>query len=211
MPVPSKGLSLMVVVLVLAALPVRAQTPANLKLQTFDFEPDLRASIIRDPAPGVLLSLNQRDPRGTGRFTVLSKKRIASAFVVTAGFEVTSENACIGGLWLADKTSQPNAVFFGVQPSLDRRRLLMFNGTPIPVDLMPPSSFVGGMAWERVEESATARAYSISADGISWTQILTEPSNVRTRRYGLAVQNRNGTPAAPDCELKIYSFKEEKL
>jgi hypothetical protein len=196
--------------LLLAALPPAfAQPTAKLQLQTFDpFEPDRRTAIVRDPAPGVELILNQRDPRGLGRVAVMEKRKPADFFTLTTAFSVESRNDCIGGIWLAEK-SQPHGVVFGVQPSLHRGRLLIVDAVN-GADLVQPFPFVGGIAWERVSENKVIRAYSVSSDGIAWTQIFTEPSNSRTRRYGLAVENWNGTPAAPDCELKVFSFKEEK-
>jgi hypothetical protein len=194
----------------LAAWPAFAQPIAKLQLQTIDpFEPDRRATIVRNPAPGIELVINQRDPRATGRAAVMQKKKASGAFfTITAKFSVESANECIGGIWLAGNY-QPNGVLFGVQPSLHRRRLFILDAVN-GADLVQPFSFVGGVAWERVQENEAIRAYSVSSDGADWTQVFTEPSNSKTQRYGLAVENRKGTPAAPDCELKVYQFQEAK-
>jgi hypothetical protein len=196
--------------LVLLPASALAQPTAKLKLQIFDpFEPDRRVTIVGNPAPGLELILNQRDPRATGRIAVMEKKTRAADFVITAEFSVESSNDCIGGIWLVGKEPKVNGVVFGVQPNLHQRRL--FNvGAANGADLVQPFAFIGGVSWERVSETKQIRSYSISSDGVAWTQIFNEPSNVRTLRYGLAVENRNGAPAAPDCELKVYRFQEEK-
>lgn len=199
--------------LLLAAWPAFAQPAAKLKLRVFDFEPDLRTSLVHHPAPGVELLLTQRDPTATGRIAILDKKPIDRSFTVSAIFSIRSANDCAGGLWLSTKSQ--NSIFYAVEQKQKRMRVLMFSG--FFGDLVKPFAMAsdGGVVGQRVVEDQGGRSYFTSADrGETWEQVFREtfdgpqPGSLRTRRYGLAIENRPGSPDAPDCTLVLYKLKE---
>jgi hypothetical protein len=161
-------------------------------------------------SPVTAITIRQQDPSNTGNLAALSKAKLASTFTVTVAITATGTlTNNIWGLWLSD--SGTNNLFFGnytggfgyigqVFTNFDlggNANVFTQNATLIPL---------GPLMWLRIQETASARKYLVSSDGVTFSQIYTESNTTHftTANYGFAVILRSGGDAMITC----YSFTE---
>jgi hypothetical protein len=157
------------------------------------------------------ITVVQDDPSATFNIAGIDKSKIASTFTVTMGFTAATLGQNLGGLWLNDGGSPPNSIYFGIQGGSNGLRASEFSDyVTYAGDRISPSQFVwwGPLIWVRIKETASARNYYVSGDGINWLQILTESNTAlfTTSRYGMMMQNRGS--GSGNIMVTMYSFQE---
>jgi hypothetical protein len=166
-------------------------------------------------SPVTAITLKQHDPGSTENIAALAKSKIAATFTVTEGMSMASggSNECVSGIWLSDGGSPPNNITFGWQTVIGMRGVYYTNFTSYSSDTVSPSAqtLMGTpLIWLRIQETASARLYSISSDGVTFSQVETESNTAHftTSQYGFALAPRSMSSATPDCQITVYSFTE---
>jgi hypothetical protein len=170
---------------------------------------------VNNTSPVTSINLSQLDPSSSLEIAGLTKAPINALFTVTVavslvGFSGNSQSV-IGGLWLTDG-SAVNIAF--VCNSANALEVLVFDNFSGLFDSVPFGSVLapfplGPLVWFRIQETISARIYSISADGISFVPIFSESNTAHliTAQYGVMVEGRN-TISAAGVSMGWYSFTE---
>jgi hypothetical protein len=166
---------------------------------------------VDNTSPVTSVTILQHDPNGTNEIAALFKNKVAATFTVTIGFTFAGGNDNgIVGLALTDGT---NVIIFAIQASTGVRIPLFsnINGT-FSIDIIGDYStpLLGGIVFFRIKETASARIYYMSSDGITFAQIFTESNtaHMTTTQYGFAVEGRGVGTVNPDTMGTMYSFTE---
>jgi hypothetical protein len=175
---------------------------------------------VNNSSPVTSITLNQSDPNATLNIAALDKSPINSAFTITLGFTVSPGGsacaglgACVAGLWLYDGSSNNLCFCFESVnwPSTVIQVYSNLQGAFVTNVYAQNLGQVGPLIWERIQETASARNYSISSDGINFFQIATESNTAHftTAKYGFMAEGRNTSSPAPQFSLMtVYSFTE---
>jgi hypothetical protein len=193
-----------------------APVAGNFTAQNFNTGTGVVTTQVNNSTPVTSITLLQHDPSNTGNIVALDKAKVAATFTITEAFAMTaSGNKAFAGLWLSDGGSPPNNICMFVQNNQSSgvtatvfSSFTAFVGNVFSggANLMPVP-----LVWFRVQETASARIYSVSSDGITFAQIFSEGNTAHftTSRYGF--MNASNNPAGvvnPDGMVTMYSFKE---
>lgn len=162
-------------------------------------------------SPVTSISLVQQDPNNEDNFAILAKSTIASTFTVSIGVTLASiRNPALSGLVLMDGGT--NIIIFGYQAVANGLSFYTYNsftsfGGSITSNYNPQPMPFGPLIWLRIQETASARNYYTSADGVLWMLQFTESNTAHftTTRYGVGVNIGGGGGAAA---MGWYSFTE---
>jgi hypothetical protein len=163
-------------------------------------------------SPVTSITLTQQDPNNTQEVVAIGKSKLASTFTLTIGFSVASlSTQGFAGLWLYDGSS--NMIIAGYQADFGLRISLFTAFNNYSSDIVGPFQYApypaGPLLWFRVQETASARNYYVSSDGINFLQVFTESNTAHftTSDYGFACDCRSGsTPEA--ISMTCYSLVE---
>ena len=192
--------------------PLTAPVSANFSQLNFNNGTGVVTTQVNNSTPVTSITLNQLDPNSTQETAAIVKNKIAATFTVTVGFsDLSSSNAGLVGLFLYDGSS--NNLFWGYQSQASLRGPVFSDlaGTFSTDAVGQYSAAVAGpLAWFRIQETASARNYLLSSDGINFFQVATESNTAHftTAQYGWAVQSRSGGPAGTQMGITVYSFTE---
>jgi len=175
---------------------------------------------VNGTSPVTFITLHQQDPTHTGNLAALSKAKIAATFTVTVALTYNADPGAgaIEGLWLND-TGQ-NALFFGTFQNGSSTYLpfiqatTQFNnagsGSTNIYDSSQGGWFAGPVMWLRIQETASARNYYTSSDGVTFYLIYTESNtaHLTTANYGIGIYYFAGSGTTYDGGISWYSFTE---
>jgi hypothetical protein len=188
---------------------------ANFTQQNFNAGSGVATTQFNNSAPVASVTVLQHDPSNTQNIAALSKNKLAATFTVTVALSLVSGSPNgIAGLWLSDGGSPPNNIIVGYQNGTAGLRIPLFsNFTTFSSDIISaisPYDSGGPLAWIQVQETASARVYRLSSDGINFAQLFTESNTAHftTAQYGFAVEPRGSTSTQPDAAVTLWSFKE---
>ncbi len=189
-----------------------APVAANFSQINFNTGASVVTTQVNNTSPVTSITLIQNDPGATGEIAGLTKSPIAATFTITIGFAWAPGLGAQGlaGLWLTDGSANNLFLCYQVQTALAIRAPVFttfagaFLGDAIGVTAMPSC---GPLLWLRIQETASARKYFTSPDGITFTQIFTESNTAHftTAKYGFAAEDRGG---AGHVAMTVYSFTE---
>ena len=163
-------------------------------------------------SPADAITLQQTDPGHTGNTAAIQKAPINAAFTITLGLSLMSTPGAGGllGLWLSDGGS--NGIIFGTYNQTEWfiiaiTSLTNSGGGASSVYNVAASLTTGPLLWLRVQETASARNYYLSADGVRFILILTESNTAHftTADYGIGGFMFNSGGSA---QVVLYSFTE---
>jgi hypothetical protein len=194
--------------------PVTPPVAANFSQINFNTGTSVVTSQVNNSSPINSIYLEQNDPGGTTEIAGLTKAKLASTFTVTIGFSMYIQGAVQGlvGLWLTDGSS--NNIIFCYQVAGNaffNIRIPLFNNFAgsFNTDIITPFTpfYAQPLIWLRVQETASARNYSVSQDGQNFIQVFTESNTAHftTVDYGWAAEVRG---AAGLAAMTVYSFTE---
>jgi hypothetical protein len=162
---------------------------------------------VNNTSPAVSITLVQDDPSTTENIAAIGKNKLASTFTLTIALSAFTDAQNFAGLWLSDGT---NNIIFGNQGGNGLRASYFSSFDSYAGDVISPQSSAWGLGplmWLRIQETVSARNYSVSSDGITFIELFTESNtaHLTTAQYGFAVEVRNnGFPVMATC----YSFVE---
>lgn len=188
-----------------------APVSANFTTLNFNVGTNVVTTQTNNSTPVTSITVNQHDPNGTSNQVALVKSPVAATFTITGAFSaMTDTTQGLSGLFLAD--SGTNNLFLCAQNAFGLRAPVFTNFTGgFSADVFSAIALSGGypsgLIWLRIKETASARNYYYSSDGINFTQIATESNTAHftTTRYGFGTEVR-GT--AGDSTVTVYSFTE---
>lgn len=170
--------------------------------------------------PVTFVTIRQQDPSNTENLAALAKAIIAATFTVTIAISFSGDPTagCIAGIWLND--SGTNNLFFGLYQSPNNdgafwpkiQSFTNFHGTGSSNVYTPLGN--GGLyaplIWLRIQETASARNYYFSSDGVTFYLVFTESNTAHftTANYGFGLAMLNGGAQTYDCGVTCYSFAE---
>jgi len=193
--------------------PLTAPIAANFTQFNYNTGSGVTTTQTNNSSPVTSISIIQQDPGNTQNMVALGKAKLAATFTVTIGFATASLSGDgFAGLWLYDGTS--NIILAGYQNGggAGRRISLFSNFSTYTGDLYGPEAYyfqpISPIVYYRVQETASARNYSVSADGINYIQALTESNTAHftTADYGFAIEPRTG--GIGTLQGVLYSFSE---
>lgn len=163
------------------------------------------------PVPSI--SLLQNDPSLTGQMAVLAQPKGNALFTFTIAFSfATYIDDSAAFLWLSDGGAGPNNITFLYQAGganglgiFSWSDFSSFVATILGSRLLVPSPS-GPLIWLRVQETASARNYYISADGVLWMLLVTESNTAHftTAQVGFGVF-QNGSSVPGSMAITVYS------
>lgn len=163
--------------------------------------------------PVTAITIKQHDPAATLNMALLMKSKLAATFTITIGFSfvaVSPNN--LAGIWLSDSAAGPNIIGMFFQSNNGLRISLFSNYTTYGSDIANLTSWlpIGPLAWLRIQETVSARIYSVSSDGVNWAQAMTEANSAHftTTKYGFGVECRGSGANNPDTIATFYHFSE---
>lgn len=167
------------------------------------------------------ISLLQHDPNTTQQMAALAKSKLASTFTIQLGMSMmgfpignNTPNQCIAGIWISDGGSPPNNIFWCLQGDNQGYRIPVFSDfSTFAGDILPQGSLnieplpQGPLLWFQIQETASARIYSLSGDGTLFFPVFSESNTAHftTLDYGWACQNRS---QPGNVLISAYSFVE---
>jgi hypothetical protein len=189
--------------------------PTSGSFTPLNFNVGATTTQVNNSSPVTSITLLQHDPGGTDNIAAIAKNIIASTYTVTIAMTATptgSATQALAGLWLSDGGSPPNNLFFCYQNGVGIRIPVFSNFTTFASDVIAslPNPMANPLLWLRIQETASARTYFTSSDGITFAQMWTESNTAHftTAQYGIGLENRAGTSAEPDVMMTMYSFTE---
>ena len=195
-----------------------APVAANFTQTNFNTGASVVTTQVNNTAPVTSITLNQHDPGATNNFALLDKAKLAATFTVTIGFAQASPpgNNSVCGLMVRDSSAGPNIIQWSTgQGGFGERVSLFSSFTSFTSDIVANTGqpvHQGALVWQRIQETASARIYTTSSDGLfgAPTQIFTESNTAHftTTRYGWGCASRSGSANAPDSSMTVYSFTE---
>jgi hypothetical protein len=193
-----------------------APVAANFTQQNFNVGSGVVTTQANNTSPVTSISLKQHDPSNTQNMVALDKAKLAATFTITAGLSMCPSgfsNQSLVGLWLSDGGAGPNNLFLCRQSNVGLRIPVFTSFTAFSGDVIQAfNTDISGspLMWFRIQETASARIYSLSTDGVLFVQVFTESNTAHftTARYGFAVSNRSAGANAPDAMATLYSFSE---
>jgi hypothetical protein len=169
-------------------------------------------------SPVTAITIRQEDPSSTGNMAALGKSTIASTFTVTAAFSIAGDiqGSLYAGLWLNDGSTK--SIVFGnnLLAQNDGNFYVIYSYTTFLQGsgggVYTPTgagNFGGPLLWLRVQETASARNYYVSSDGVTFFLYYTESNTAHftTAKYGFAVMFRTNVHTG-DGGITCYSFTE---
>ena len=191
-----------------------APVAANFSAVNFNTGSGVTTTQINNSTPVTSITLRQQDPNSTTNIVALEKAKLASTFTVTEAITVAGDlrGQPVAGLFLYDGSA--NVLIFGVQPAgsiITAACYSNINGTFSGFQLQEGNVqfLTGPVLWLRIQETASARNYYLSSDGITFEEIRTESNTacLTTADYGFAVEYR-GSATTGDVAITDYSFTE---
>lgn len=196
--------------------PLTAPVAANFTPLNFSTGSGVVTTQSNNSSPVTSISLTQNDPSATDEIAALSKAKLAATFTVTVAFSgavsgPSTNNQSLAGVFVSDGT---NLIIFALQANAGYRIPLFSNiNGSFSSDVLPAGSYVvppfpqGPLVWLRIQETASARNYQISADGVLFFTVFTETNTAHftTTNYGFALENRSNAGIIGVC---WYSFTE---
>jgi hypothetical protein len=192
-----------------------APVAANFTALNFNTGSGVATTQTNNSSPVTSITLLQHDPNNTQNIAALAKNTIAATFTLTEAFSIASGSPNgIAGLWLSDGGSPPNNIIFGYQTGTCGMRIPLFsNYSSFSADVINCLNPFGpqlALIWLQVQETASARVYRVSSDGINFAQLFTESNTAHftTSQYGFASEPRASSATQMETEMTLYSFKE---
>ena len=192
-----------------------APVAANFTQKNFNVGSGVVSTQINLSSPITAITLIQHDS-GQNQMIALAKAKLAATFTITLGFTASfpfGSNA-VGGLFLTDNGGGPNIIHWSpIQPGFGGRCSIFSSYTGFSADIFGPQgqpTSVGPLFWMRIQETASARIYSVSSDGVNFAQVFTESNTAHftTVQYGWALANRSGGANALEAMMTAYHFTE---
>jgi hypothetical protein len=190
--------------------PLTPPVHSNFTQLNFNVGSGVVTTATNNTIPVTSVTIAQHDPSTTQEIAALSKTKLAATFTVTLGFSTINLGPTQGlaGLFLYDGSG--NNIIFCIQAGTGVRVPLFSNlagSFSSDVTSYFGIAFAGPLMWFRVQETASARNYYISSDGINFTLLATESNTAHftTAQYGFACENRN---SAGSMLITAYSFTE---
>lgn len=159
------------------------------------------------------ITIQQADPGHTGNTAAIQKAKLAATFTLTIGISMMSRTnvGCIQGLWLGDGST--SGLIFGTYNQSDliiRTMTSLTNSGGTGGNLLAETfqqAGIGPLLWLQIQETVSARNYSISCDGVTFYQVYTESNtaNFTTADYGIGLYMFNNGGSG---QVALYSFKE---
>jgi hypothetical protein len=201
--------------------PLTAPVAGNFTQQNYNTGAGVVTTQVNNSSPVTSISLKQTDPEQTKNIVALDKAKLAATFTITEAISMSpGGTSAEAGMYLSDGGSPPNFIIFGIQlgplgSTFSGTGLVDFlctNFTTVSAVIFnasPPQGF-GPLLWLRVQETVSARIYSLSSDGINFAQIDSESNTAHftTARYGFAIGAQVGSAGTPDSLVTLYSFAE---
>jgi hypothetical protein len=160
--------------------------------------------------PVTSITVLQHDPNATGQTAALLKNKLAATFTITLAFTQAAAGTGLAGLAIYDGST--NLIFMCQQTASGFRVPEIslagsFVGDVTPIAVAGPLALLD---WVRIQETASARNYYVSSDGINWAQYFSESNTAHftTTQYGFAVESRTSSTTNPDAMGTLYSFTE---
>jgi hypothetical protein len=192
--------------------PLTAPVAANLTAENFNTGSCVTTQN-NNTSPVTSITLTQSDPSATGEIAALVKSPINAEFTLTIGCSIAgiqgSGGTVTAGLWLWD--GGVNSIAFilnsgnGFEASVYNNLQGAFVGNVFAEATAPLPT--GPLVWFRVQETASNRLYSYSADGINFFQIASESNTAHftTNKYGFMAECRSAGGLISIC---CYSMVE---
>lgn len=192
--------------------PLTAPVSGSFSNLNFNVGTGVVTTRVNQSSPVAAITLDQNDPNHTGNTVAIQKAIINAAFTVTIGISTASQppTGAIVGLWLGDGTT--NGLFWGFY---NQTALIGNNITSLTNSgggsgnqyIQAPYQPNGPLLWLRIQETASARNYYVSADGATFDLVFTESNTAHftTANYGAGTYLFNG---AGTSQLAMYSFSE---
>jgi len=193
-----------------------APSSGSFTARNFNVGAGVTTTQVNNSSPVTSITLKQHDPSNTQNIVAISKNVIAATFTVTEAISLATcgpSNTCESGLWLSDGGAGPNNLMFGYTNAFGIAITFFSNFTTNSSVIQRfNTAFIGGspLLWLRIQETASARIYSMSSDGITFAQFYTESNTAHftTAQYGFMVQDIGSSAASPDIVATLYSFAE---
>ncbi len=195
--------------------PLTAPVAARFSQVNFNVGSGVTTTEINNTSPVTSITLRQQDPNSTGNIVAVAKNILAATFTVTVALSMNGDmkGQPVAGLWISDGTA--NNIIYGNQAAGDIRTAAFFTtfGGSFSGFVIQngASGFVpsGPLQWYRIQETASARNYYVSSDGITFELIFTESNTAHftTSQYGWAAEYRGGAQTG-DIAITCYSFTE---
>jgi hypothetical protein len=165
--------------------------------------------------PVTSITVVQNDPNNVANVAMLVQSKIASTFTVTMAYTASGNYdggaGGIAGMCIYDGSS--TVIFMGMQSGEGFRIPIIASiGGGFSADVAGPvvNAPFGPLAWTRIQETASARIYSVSTDGNVWEQYTAESNTAHftTASYGLCVEVRGASANSPASMATMYSFTQ---
>lgn len=198
---------------------------ANFTARNYNVGSGVTTTQVNISSPVTAITIHQQDPSNTKNLAALSKAEIAATFTTTIAVTIGGDMSAglLSGLWLNDTGT--NNLFFGIftEGNFDGAILpelyigsstSFINGTANTIFVGANAGQfipIGGLLWLRIKETASARNYYTSTDGVTFYLIYTESNTAHftTASYGWAVQMDGTTSGGQyDSGITCYSFTE---
>jgi hypothetical protein len=165
-------------------------------------------------SPVDFTTIRQQDPTHTGDTAALVKNIIASTFTVTVALSIAGDTNCspIAGLFLSNGSG--GGIFFGIY-NWNSQIVYAFTsltnsgsgGGTVINDTNNTGKFP--LYWLRIQETASARNYYVSPDGVTFALVYTESNtaHITTSGYGFGVFVYSAG-RTNDIAITCYSFTE---
>lgn len=169
---------------------------------------------IDNTVPVTSITILQHQP--SVNIVALAKPKIAATFTITAAFSFAGDPGTLPlhGLWLSDGGAPPNNLFWCYRENSGQQALGISVWTSFTAFGSNPYTDYGGMItgslrWMRIQETASNRIFSVSSDGITFSQVFTEANTAHftTAAYGWGLIGSNGS-ADNNLQMTTYSFSE---
>jgi hypothetical protein len=198
--------------------PLTAPVAGNFTALNYNVGTGVTTTQTNNTSPVTSITIQQLDPNITQNIVGLVKNKLAATFTATVAYSLGGgaipgcASQSLAGIWITDGGNPPNNIIWSLQASQNGFRGPMFSDfTTFAGDII--SQFyqspwpVGGLLYMRIQETASARIYSFSSDGIVFNTVRTESNtaNFTTAQYGWAIEDRQ---CFAPISMTVYSFTE---
>ena len=192
--------------------PLTAPIAANFSQVNFNMGSGVVSTQVNNSTPVTSITINQNDPNGLNEIAALAKSPINAAFTITLGMSYLGGGTpCVGGMWLYDGSS--NNILFGVENDMVGFTIAQvysnLQGAFVGNVYAANAIGLGPLLWFRIQETASARNYSLSSDGTNFYQVATESNTAHftTTKYGFMSECRSPSDGTYST-ITVYSFTE---
>ena len=195
--------------------PLTAPVTANFTSENFNVGTGVVTTRSNNSSPVASLSMVQYDPNLTNQIAAVDKPKLAATFTATVALSALSvypngASQSVRGMWLSDGSA--NCLIFGYAENTGGLVIFTytsFAGAGVSISLNTTIGLAGStfLQWLRIQETASARNYYVSVDGVLWILVFTESNTAHftTANYGMAAQDRN---SAGWMMMNLYSLAE---